>query len=122
MPAMPGAGGGSNFFLAKGSKAEAAKKRKVAAAASSKSRKGSLVKTKPKTGGKKGKFDTGAGLTKKKRSAEDDDEEILSDASDVVGDETAGKGKEAYSRYDKVAISRKTVMHIAHRILNTSSN
>ena len=63
---MPGAGGGSNFFLAKGSKAEAAKKRKAAAG---NSRKGSLVKTKPKAA-KKGKtFDTGSGL--KKRRAEE---------------------------------------------------
>ena len=97
---MPGAGGGSNFFLAKGSKAEAAKKRK--ASASTNSRKGSLVKPKQKPGGKKGKtFDTGSGLKKKKKRAEDDDEEILSDASDVVGDEGAGQGPDAgYSRYE----------------------
>ena len=64
-------------------------------------RKGSLVKTgKSKPGGKKGKFDVGGGLTsgkKSKRKDEDEDEEILSDASDVVGKE-GGPPDAGYSR------------------------
>merc|ERR1712029_562421 len=113
---MSGAGG-SNFFLAKGSKAEAAKKRKAA-------KKGSLVKTKPKSGqvSRKAKtFDTGSGLTakKKKRKEEDEDEEILSDASDVVGRQDKDKVPDAgYSSDEDVETAEEKRLRLAKVFLD----